>query len=362
MENDLRSKVQKISVDKNTSILETLKRMDKEDKKLLLVTRDGYYHGLISIGDIQRAIIADVDLKKPIFEAMRSNIRVARQGDDPESIRGMMMKFRTEFMPILNDQNELVDILFWHEVYAETCPPKKQVNLPVVIMAGGRGTRMQPLTNVFPKPLIPLGNKTILERIMDSFVKGGSRQFILSVNYKADTIRHYLSELNSPEYEIDYIQETEPLGTAGSLQLLKGRMTDTFWVSNCDILIDQDLSEIYEFHKKFNNQISIVAAVKHLTIPYGTLETRTDGQLSELQEKPDFVFKINTGVYLLEPQVIEEIPEKTMFHITDLIETVKKKGGRVGVFPIPDYAWSDVGTWEEYQKTSSKLKYDVVSI
>lgn len=216
---------------------------------------------------------------------------------------------------------------------------------------------MQPLTNVFPKPLIPLGNKTILERIMDGFVKGGSRQFILSVNYKADTIRHYLSELNSPDYEIDYIQETEPLGTAGSLQLLKGRMTDTFWVSNCDILIDQDLSEIYEFLKKFNNQISIVAAVKHLTIPYGTLETRTDGQLSELQEKPDFVFKINTGVYLLEPQTIDAIPENNMFHITDLIETVRKKGVRVGVFPIPDYAWSDVGTWEEYQKTSVKLNF-----
>jgi len=288
---------------------------------------------------------------------MRSNIRIARQGNDPESIRAMMMKFRTEFMPILNDQDELVDILFWHEVYEETCPPKKQVNLPVVIMAGGRGTRMQPLTNVFPKPLIPLGNKTILERIMDGFVKGGSRQFILSVNYKADTIRHYLSELNSPDYEIDYIQETEPLGTAGSLQLLKGRMTDTFWVSNCDILIDQDLSEIYEFLKKFNNQISIVAAVKHLTIPYGTLETRTDGQLSELQEKPDFVFKINTGVYLLEPQTIDAIPENNMFHITDLIETVRKKGVRVGVFPIPDYAWSDVGTWEEYQKTSVKLNF-----
>ncbi|WP_024335398.1 nucleotidyltransferase family protein [Desulfotignum balticum] len=353
----MKLKIEKVSIDKNTSILETLKRMDKEDKKLLLVTQNGHYHGLISIGDIQRAIIADLDLKKPISEAMRSQIRVARQEDDPENIRDRMMKFRTEFMPILNDQDELADILFWHDVYAETCPPKKQINLPVVIMAGGRGTRMQPLTNVFPKPLIPLGNKTILERIMDSFVRGGSHHFILSVNYKADTIRHYLSELNSPEYEIDYIQETEPLGTAGSLQLLKGRMTDTFWVSNCDILIDQDLSEIYEFHKKFNNQISIVAAVKHLTIPYGTLETRSDGQLSQLQEKPDFVFKINTGVYLLEPQAIDEIPEDVIFHITDLIEKVRKKEGRVGVFPIPDYAWSDVGSWEEYQKTSTKLKF-----
>jgi dTDP-glucose pyrophosphorylase len=362
MKSDLKLKIQKVSIDKNTSILETLKRMDKEDKKLLLVTRNGQYHGLISIGDIQRAIIADLDLKIPISEAMRSRIRVAHQADDSESIRLMMMKFRTEFMPILNDQDELVDILFWYDVYTETCPPKKQIDLPVVIMAGGRGTRMQPLTNVFPKPLIPLGNKTILERIMDSFVRGGSHNFILSVNYKADTIRHYLSELNSPDYEIGYIQETDPLGTAGSLQLLKGRMTDTFWVSNCDILIDQDLSEIYEFHKKFNNQISIVAAVKHLTIPYGTLETRADGQLSQLQEKPDFVFKINTGVYLLEPQTLDEIPGEKIFHITELIEMVRKNGGKVGVFPIPDYAWSDVGSWEEYQKVSAKLKIDPISM
>ena len=112
----------------------------------------------------------------------------------------------------------------------------------------------------------------------------------------------------------------------------------------------------------FNNQISIVAAIKHITIPYGTLETEANGQLSELQEKPDLVFKINTGVYLLEPQTIDEIPENTMFHITDLIDKIRKKGCRVGVFPIPDYAWSDVGTWDEYQKAAAKLKYSEVSI
>jgi dTDP-glucose pyrophosphorylase len=334
----------------NASLLEAFKKMDALDKKLLIVLDENKFFGLLSAGDIQRAIIQNKPLETQVAEVLRKNIRIAKPEDSFETIRQMMFDFRMELCPVVNDQQEIVEIYFWEDVFQEKKPqPKKQFNLPVVIMAGGFGTRLKPITNVLPKPLIPIGEKTILEHIFQRFAKHGCNSFHISVNYKAELIEYYLKTQNLP-YQLTYFKEDKPMGTAGSLSLLKDKIKETFFVSNCDILIEQDYSEILDYHKSHKNDITIVAALKHYPIPYGTIETANNGQLVSLQEKPELTFKINSGMYILEPQVLNQIPENQFFHITHLIEKIHKNGGIVGVFPVSEKSWKDIGEWDEYLK------------
>ena len=216
-------------------------------------------------------------------------------------------------------------------------------------MAGGKGTRLKPLTNVIPKPLVPVGEKTILEEIMDQFESIGCMEFYMSVNYKYDMLEFYLNQLEH-NYNINFFKEEKPLGTIGSVSLLKDKINTPFFVSNCDILIDQDFRDVYDYHVENKNDITIITAVKNFQIPYGVIETTTNGVMTGLTEKPEFNYMINTGVYVLQPDLIYEIPENEFFHITHLMEKVRTKGGRIGCFPVSENSWRDIGEWDEYLK------------
>jgi dTDP-glucose pyrophosphorylase len=349
MNQTIKEKIQDRIIPSDTSLLSALKQMDSIDKKLLLVFENEKFLNILSVGDIQRAILKNITLTKTVKNILRKHTRIAHKNDSFESIKKLMEKFRIECMPIINSNNELVNVYFWEDVFTNGIK-RKQVNLniPVVIMAGGKGTRLKPLTNVLPKPLIPLGEKTILEIIMDNFVDVGCNNFHMSVNYKAEMIKHYFEHLNNSNYKIEYFTEPQPLGTAGSLYLLKNKINETFFVSNCDIIIDAEYDEIYDYHKKNKNELTIVAALKHYPIAYGTIETGNNGSLKELKEKPELIFQINSGMYILEPHLLDEIPENEFFHITHLIEKIQKRKGRVGVFPISEGSWKDIGDWDEY--------------
>lgn len=340
-----------ICIDKSATILTALKQMDAINHKLLIVEQNDLFCGLVSIGDIQRAIIRGVDMSTPVQEILRCKIHVASVHDDMDCVKQNMLERKSEFMPVIDDENHLVDVIFWEDLFeAKAAHRSEHFNLPVVIMAGGQGTRLRPLTNVLPKPLIPIGEQTMLEDIMDRFVDCGCHDFFMSVNYKADVIRRYFDNLHNANYNISYFQEDKPLGTAGSLHLLKGRISSTFFVSNCDIIIDEDYSEILKYHRDNHNEITVVAAIKNLSIPYGTLETKEEGLLSDIKEKPEYTFKINTGMYILEPDLINEIPHDEFYHITFLIEKLMRQGRRVGVYPINEGSWTDIGNWDEYIK------------
>lgn len=345
------TRIKSISIAKTMSIIAALKQMDAMKVKLLLVLDGGKFFSLLSIGDIQRAIISNVPLEEPITRILRSKVNVARESDSREKIISRMKERRNDFMPIVDDHDNVVDVIFWEDIStSNVARVKSPFCLPVVIMAGGKGTRLLPLTNVVPKPLIPIGNQTMMEDIMDRFVECGCHDFYVSVNYKADTIRHYFDNLGKPQYHIEYFQEEKPLGTAGSLHLLKDKIHSTFFVSNCDIIIDEDYSEILNFHHENGNEITVVAALKNYSIPYGTLETGNGGQLLSLHEKPELTYKINTGMYVLEAHLIKEIPSDRLYHITFLIERLIKESRRVGVFPINEGSWTDIGNWDEYMK------------
>lgn len=344
----LSSELKKIVMAPETTILSSLKKMDEVGKKLLIVFGSEKYIGLLSIGDIQRAIINDIDLNTPISDIIRKDYIIAKPEHSIEEVKKMMLSIRAEFMPVVSEEGKLVNVVFWEDLFgAEEIAPVNQFNLPVVIMAGGFGTRLKPLTNVLPKPLIPIGEKTMIEEIFDRFSIHGCTDFFISVNYKAELIEYYLRNQNLP-FNLDFFKENKPMGTGGSLALLKNKIKQTFIVSNCDILIEQDYFEILEYHRKNKNEITIVAALKHYPIPYGIVETGDNGQLLDLKEKPELTFKINSGMYILEPHLLSEIPEDEFFHITQLIEKVKNRSGNVGVFPVSEKSWKDVGLLSEY--------------
>jgi dTDP-glucose pyrophosphorylase len=331
------------------SILQSLKKMDEINKKLLLVFDKDIFIGVLSIGDIQKAIIANRPMDTCITEIMRKDFVYAKINDDKKTVLKLMQEHRIECMPILDESLQLVSVYLWNDVFVS----KKRsgginLNLPVVIMAGGQGNRLKPITNVLPKPLIPIGEKTIIEQIMDKFCDAGCNTFFLSVNYKAEMIKYYFSTLCNKNYVINYLQEKSPLGTAGSLHLLKGIISTTFFVSNCDILVDQDIADILDYHRSNENEITVVAALKNYSIPYGIMETSEDGLLQSITEKPELTFKINTGFYILEPHLIDEIPEKEVFHITTLIAKLQTQKRKVGVFPVSEKSWKDIGEWDQY--------------
>lgn len=336
------------------SLLDAFKLMDQLDCKLLMVMEGTMFQGLLSGGDIQRAIIKNIDLNAPVGSVLRHSIRIAKPQDSIDSVKQMMVDFRMELCPVVDDQKKLVEVYFWDDIFPDNkISPKDTFNLPVVIMAGGFGTRLRPITNVIPKPLVPIGDKSMLEHICERFYAYGCNNFHISVNYKARLIEHYMDELQLP-YNINYFQENKPKGTAGSLSLLKGKINETFFVSNCDILIKQDYSEILAYHRQHNCDITIVAALKHFKIPYGTIETVENGLMQSLVEKPEFTFKINSGMYVLEPSMIDEIPADEFFHITHLIEKVKNRGGIIGVYPVSEKSWVDIGEWNQYMSLIGK--------
>lgn len=347
---DKEKKINQIKLSIEATLLDALRKMDETYKRLLLIFNEHRFINVLSIGDIQRAIIQNKSLDTHIKEILRKETRLAKKGDNLDSIKSKMLQFKAECMPVVDEENNLIDVFFWEEFFSENHKTTEiALKLPVVIMAGGQGSRLKPLTNVIPKPLLPIGEKTIIEEIMDRFLKVGCNQFYISVNYKAETIKHYFNEVNSKEYLIDYFQEEKPLGTAGSLYLIKDKIETTFFVSNCDIIIEEDYSEILEYHKENRNELTIVSALKHYPIPYGTIKTINNGLLGELIEKPDITFQINTGFYILESHLLNEIPENEFFHITTLIENIQKRKGRVGVFPVSQGSWMDIGTFQDYQ-------------
>lgn len=344
------SKIENRRTSTEVSLLSALKQMDSQKVKMLFVFENESFISILTIGDIQRAIVHNIALDTPLAKVVDRDKKFAQVGEPMDFIRKKMLSLRAECMPVLNDQGQLVDVIFWSDLFeSEETVLRPKIDLPVVIMAGGKGTRLRPITNVIPKPLVPVGDKTILEVIMDQFEGIGCHQFYMSINYKADMIKYYLSQIDH-KYNIEFFMEEKPLGTIGSVSLLKSKITTPFFVSNCDSINEQDYRDVWDYHIQNHNDMTIVTMVKSFKIPYGVIETGEDGLMTALKEKPEQTYQVNTGVYILNPDLINEIPEGEFFHITSLMEKVKARGGRVGCFPVSENSWKDMGEWPEYLK------------
>lgn len=337
-----------IYIKQNLSLLDALKQMDLEEVKLLLVIdANGKFLSIISIGDIQRAIINNQPLDTSIDKVLRPKVLYASPSDSREYIKEQMLKNRTECMPVVDDDRNIVHVHYWSDFFEQNADYEDLEGLPVLIMAGGKGERLKPLTNIIPKPLVPIGEKTIIEHIIDQFNKYGSRDFYISTNYKHELLTNYLQSVVSKDVNLEYIYETEPLGTAGAMTHLKG-IKKTFFVSNCDIIIYENYSRILKYHKENKNDATIVTAIYHHKIDYGVVETGDAGQVLRIQEKPENIYHINTGFYIFEPSVVELLPDNAFYQMTDLLARLQERGGKVGAFPIQNSSWFDIGQKKNY--------------
>lgn len=348
-------KIKERIITPTVTLLDAMKLMDEIMAKTLFVINEDHFEGIITLGDIQRAIINNISLKEPVSHILDKDKIYGYKAEGEDRIKEKMRKMRAEVMPILDENGSLIDVWFWNDLFKKAeLTQRDKIDLPVVIMAGGKGTRLKPITNVIPKPLVPVGDKTILEVIMDQFEGIGCHKFYMSVNYKADMMKYYLSQLDH-KYHIEFFMEDKPLGTIGSVSLLKGKITTPFFVSNCDSINEQDYRDVWDYHVQNHNDMTIVTMVKSFKIPYGVIETGEDGLMTALKEKPEQTYQVNTGVYILNPELIDEIPEGEFFHITHLMEKVQKRGGRVGCFPVSEHSWKDMGEWPEYLKMINVL-------
>lgn len=332
------------------SIIDAMKKINENTKGIVYVCKDGVLCGSVTDGDVRRHILSGGGLSDSVTTIMNTSPSFC-YATDVNTVHNRMLQQHIRSMPILDIQNHIVDIVFINE---ETEIKRPQLNIPVVIMAGGKGTRLYPYTQILPKPLIPIGEKTITEHIMSRFEEYGCRHFDMIVNYKKHFIKSYFLD-NESTADVEFIEESEFLGTGGGLKLLEGKYQDTFFMTNCDILIEEDYAKILEYHKKNHNIITMVCAEKNMVIPYGTVEVSEEGQALALKEKPNFSFVTNTGFYVIEPEFLGMIPENTFIHITDVIQKCIDSQKNVGVYKISEEKWLDMGQMEEMERMRQKL-------
>jgi NDP-sugar pyrophosphorylase family protein len=310
--------------------------------------------GAVTDGDIRRWLIRTGSLRDAISRFMNQNPRVICK-KDLDNARKIMEKYHVTALPVVNGKGKVLDIVFYNDkshVTEEKSQGLSQV--PVVIMAGGKGTRLYPYTKILPKPLIPIGDVPIMERIIDRFRDYGVREFYATVNYRKAMIKSYFSEAEH-NYALTYVEEDKPLGTAGSLRLIDADFQEPFLVTNCDILIRADYEDIYRYHKKAGNELTMVTALKNITVPYGVVHSSENGAVTSLEEKPKLSYFVNTGMYVVSPEALGEIPKDTFFHMTDLADALLKQGRPVGMYPISEESFLDMGEFEEMRRMENKL-------
>ena len=341
-----------ITIKPTTTIKEAMEALDKTAEKVLLVVDENQaLIGALTDGDIRRYILNGRDLTGTIENAYKPNpIFIFQEDFDPEKIKEVFLENKIDMIPILDQNRKVVDFITWEKAFGNNRKLENQkLDVPVVIMAGGKGTRLEPFTRVLPKPLIPVGDKPVIDHIIDRFRAYGISEFYLTINHMAKIMRAYFEE-KEPDYSIGFAEEDKPRGTAGSLKLLADKLNKPFFVSNCDIIIEADYADLYRFHTQNRHDITLVASARQFNIPYGICKLNGGGSLERIKEKPEYNFLVNAGMYVLNPAVLELIPDNQLFHITHLIDKVKENGGQIGVYPVSEKAWIDVGQWAEYRK------------
>ncbi|MCQ9206947.1 MAG: sugar phosphate nucleotidyltransferase [Omnitrophica bacterium] len=353
----MEDKFSDLFIEKKMTIKNAMKMMDKAARKILFVTdKRKRLLGTVTDGDIRRWILADGSLSKKIdrvYNTSPTYLKKIDEGISKKEVQKIVLETGLESIPVVNNTGQIVDVLFWKDmIKGDLINPRKRalLNVPVVIMSGGQGTRLDPFTKILPKALIPIGDKPVIEVIIANFLKYTSGAIYLILGYKKEMIKSYFDN-NPVHYRIQYIYEgPNPLGTVGGLGLIPENFPDTFFLSNCDTVIKAGYDDIYALHRKNRNDLTVVSSMQHFVLSYGVININSDGELKKIEEKPEYDFLVNTGMYVIEKKILRFIPPKKPFHITDLIKEVKRQKGKIGVYPVSEKSWLDVGRWESYRE------------
>jgi dTDP-glucose pyrophosphorylase/predicted transcriptional regulator len=349
-------KLKSLLVSPETTIKEAMRKLNETSEKILFVVdKKEILLGTVTDGDIRTGLINGLGFTDHISKVMHKRFISVRY-DNPDiqrNVKRLMVDHKIEQIPVLNEHGAITDVYLWTDLLGERGYIKtEKLENTVVIMAGGKGARLDPFTRILPKPLIPIGNKPIIELIMESFHRHGFYRFTYSLNYKKEYLKLFLKENKSP-YSINWVEENDYSGTAGSLSLLKNKVKETFFVTNCDSLLSVNYNDVLKWHKKNNATMTIIGCHNEVKIPFGVLQL-DNGILEKILEKPVHDMIINTGVYIMEPKVISYIARGKRMDMNELVDILAKKE-KVVVYPIYG-GWVDIGQWEEYKKSIVALE------
>ena len=343
--------IKKFIGNKSLTISEAMKKIDENTNGILFLCDDvGALVGCVTDGDIRRYMLAKGDMQGLAIDAANLNPKVASNIEDAKH---MYHKKNYVAIPIVDENQVVVDIyngeegVNYHKLH-------NSLRIPVVINAGGRGTRLEPYTKVLPKPLIPVGDIPIIEHIIKEYQSYDCNEFHIIVNYKKELMKAYFAE-NENHYDITWYDEEKPLGTGGGLSMLRGKFNDTFFFANCDALLTANYESMLKFHKENGNVITMICAYKNLSIPYGVVEMGVNGSIEAMKEKPQMSFLTNTGIYIVEPEVVDDIEDDVAIGFPDIIEMERKKGRKVAAFPVSESDWMDMGQLPELEKMRIRL-------
>ena len=337
------------------TLREAMTRFNVTGKKCLIVVNEtDVVIGTLSNGDIRKSILKGTQPTDSIEAVYNKQPICMSSNHSHDEVKKTLLQHDLDLIPIIDDNGKLIDYMNWDKLYPSKSMEKK-LTAPVVIMAGGVGSRLLPFTSVLPKPLIPVHDKPIINHIIDQFCQYGVNKFWISVNFKSRILKSYFYEMQ-PSYKVDFINEDVPLGTIGSLSYLKNKIDQPFFVSNCDVIIKSDLALMYDYHVNTKADLTLIACQKKYVIPYGTCHVDSAGLLESMDEKPEFNFLVNTGLYIINPSIIGIIPAGQSYDITDLIRDMKLLGKKIAVYPIQEQAWVDIGQWADYKKAIEQME------
>lgn len=340
-------------IEQGKSIVDAMMRLDEQTIKVLFVQDEqGKIIASVTDGDIRRAILKGAVLEECIEKVAHKN-PIAINEDDIAVARKIIEDKNLNAIPFVKDGK--IKALFVNISDLNAYDKPVTINAPVVIMAGGQGKRLYPYTKILPKPLIPIEDTPISQRIIEGFIKCGCKDFYMVVNYKKNMIKAYYADADL-DCSLNFVDEDKPLGTGGGLRLLQKEINETFILTNCDILILEDVGQIVEHHKKENNVVTMVCSLKNYEIPYGVVNFTEGGEICSFEEKPKMSFFTNTGYYILEPEVMTYINENENIGMPDIIQRIKENGGKVGIYPISESSWLDMGQFDSMEGMERKLR------
>lgn len=351
--------LKKLLSTENISLRNALDKMNNNGKKcLVIVDKNRKLLGTLSDGDIRHQIKNKINLKKKIISIYNHNPKYIYENDlNIGKLKKLFINKKIFFLPVVNSNHIIKKVIFTEDLLNNIKRSFPKINTDVFIMAGGFGKRLLPLTEVLPKPLFPIEGEPIIIKIIKKFYDYKIKNYFISLNYKAPIIKSYL-ESSFKNLNFNYIIEKKPLGTAGSLKKSEKKIKNNFFLINSDIYIQCDLKKILDFHLDNKASLTIVSIKKNIKLPYGNCINDKNNNLIEIIEKPEFNFFINSGVYVLNKEILKLIPSNKFFNMDSLILRCLKNKLTVKVYNLEDSEWMDIGEWDKYNSIINKSNTD----
>ncbi len=338
-----------IALSPDATVRQALETIDRGARQIALVIEAPcHLAGTVTDGDIRRALLKGRDLDTPVREVMNPNPVTGLLGEDERIWQRTMRRHGLRHLPVLDRDGCMVDLVEFRQ------PAEPSRSTPVVIMAGGLGTRLRPLTETLPKPLIPVGPRPVLETIVAGFAEQGFENLYLCLNYKGEMIREHFGDGERFGVRIRYIVEDRRLGTAGALSLLPEPPDEPIIVMNGDLLTKVDFVRLLEFHNRQGFVATMAVRQYSHQIPYGVLRIGEDYRIEHLEEKPVQRHYVNAGIYALSPEALRQVPGQKFYDMPNLFQRLMELRQAVGCFPLRDY-WMDIGRLEDLERASAEF-------